>query len=96
MELLREDVVPIWLHVPRQEIGYVKFIFESYEGVAVLRTWDRYAAILVVLAVPSFLDEVYRIVASLAEEMACRIIDPPLPGAIDLLGSDAPKRNEPR
>ena len=82
------DVVPIWLEVPRGEIGYVKFIFESYEGVAVVRTWDRSVAILVVLAVPDFLDDVHRAIASLAEETGCRVIDPPEPGVLDLLGPD--------
>jgi hypothetical protein len=81
------DVVPIFLQVPRAEIGYVKFIFESYEGVAVLRTIDRRAGILVVLAVPDFLEQARRVVAWLATEMECREIDPP-PGSEDLLGPD--------
>lgn len=99
MELLTRDVVPVWLRVPRQEIGYVKFVFESYEGVAVLRTWDRHAATIVVLAAPDFLDDVHRIVASLAEEIDCRVIDPPEPGMVDLLGSvgpDEPEESDPR
>jgi len=37
------DVHPIFLRVPREEIGYVKFIFESYEDVAITRTLDRHA-----------------------------------------------------
>lgn len=86
MELLTRDVVPVWLRVPRAEIGYVKFLFESYEGIAVLRTWDRHTAILVVLAVPDFLADVDRIVASLAEEIECRVVDSPIADAIDLLG----------
>src|SRR5262249_35807184 len=49
------DVVPILLRVPRAEVAYVKFVFESYEGVAVCRTLDRHEALLVVLAVPDFL-----------------------------------------
>ena len=81
------DVVPIFLQVPRAEIGYVKFIFESYEGVAVLRTIDRRAGVLVVLAVPDFLEQARRVVAGLADEMECREIDPP-PGSEDLLGPD--------
>ncbi len=48
------DVVPIYLSLPPREIAYVKFVFESYEGVAVVRTLDRRAATLVVLAVPDF------------------------------------------
>jgi len=81
------DVVPIWLEVPRYEIGYVKFIFESYEGVAVVRTWDRHRALLIVLAVPDFLSETHRIIDSLTTEIGCRVVESPVPGVIDLLGS---------
>jgi len=81
------DVVPIFLLVPRAEIGYVKFIFESYEGVAVLRTIDRHQGLLVVLAVPDFLAQARLVVASLAEEIGCREVDRP-PDLDDLLGPD--------
>lgn len=96
MELLTADVVPIWLAVPRREIGYVKFVFESYEGVAVVRTWDRHAATIVVLAAPDFLSDVHRILAALAEEIGCRIVDSPEPGMVDLLGPDDPEEEPPR
>ena len=82
------DVVPIFLRVPRPEIAYVKFIFESYEGVAVVRTLDRHAAILVVLAVPDFEAEARRVIAALATEANVTEIPPP-PGDGDWLGPDA-------
>jgi hypothetical protein len=82
-----QDVVPIFLVVPRAEIGYVKFIFESYEGVAVLRTIDRHQGLLVVLAVPDFLAQARLVVASLAEEIGCREVEPPA-GLDDLLGPE--------
>src|SRR5206468_7051516 len=46
LQLLMRDVVPIYLSLPPREIAYVKFVFESYEGVAVVRTLDRRAATL--------------------------------------------------
>lgn len=91
MELLTRDVVPIWLHVPRAEIGYVKFIFESYEGIAVVRTWDRHAATLIVLAVPDFLEDVQRVVGALGEEIGCRVVESPAPGIVDWLGPEEPE-----
>jgi hypothetical protein len=91
MELLSPDVVPIWLRVPREEIGYVKFLVESYEGVAVVRTWDRWTAVLVVLAVPDFVEDVRRMLASLAEEVGSRVVDPPLPAPVDVLGPETPE-----
>ena len=81
------DVVPIWLHVPRREVAYVKFIFESYEGVAVARTLDRRAATIVVLAVPDAAAQARAIVASLAAEGACAEIPEPPGFDGDWLGS---------
>jgi hypothetical protein len=82
------DVVPIFLRVPRAEIGYVKFIFESYEGIAVVRTLDRHEAVLVVLAVPDFLADTQRVLDALAGEVGCERIAPPPGKPVDLLGPD--------
>jgi len=82
------DVVPIFLRVPRVEIGYVKFLFESYEGIAVLRTLDRHEAVLVVLAVPDFLADTERVLDALAREIGCERLAPPPGAAVDLLGPD--------
>jgi hypothetical protein len=86
------DVEPIFLHVPREEIAYVKFVFESYEGVAVTRTLDRHAALLVVLVAPDFLGEARAVVDALATEARCREVARP-PGCVDLLddGPETPR-----
>ena len=82
-----QDVVPVFLMVPRAEIGYVKFIFESYEGLAVLRTIDRQRGLLVVLAVPDGMEQVRRVVESLGEEIGAYEV--PWPAEVDdLLGAD--------
>jgi len=65
------DVIQIWLRLPPREIAYVKFIFESYEGVAVVRTLDRRAALLAVLAAPDFEPDVRRVIAALVAEGVC-------------------------
>ncbi|HXJ36559.1 MAG TPA: DUF4911 domain-containing protein [Candidatus Eisenbacteria bacterium] len=82
------DVEPIFLSVPRREIAYVKFVLESYEGVAVTRTLDRHAALLVLLVAPDFLVQARAIVAALAREAGCREVARP-PGLRDLLADDA-------
>jgi hypothetical protein len=86
------DVEPIFLRVPREEIGYVKFVFESYEDVAVTRTLDRRAATLALLVAPDFVDQARTIVAALAAELPCSEIPRP-PGCDDLLADelDLPK-----
>jgi len=65
------DVVPLYLRVPRREVAYVKFVFESYEGVAVCRTLDRHEALLVALVVPDALAQARLIVDALVAEGAC-------------------------
>jgi len=81
------DVVPIFLRLPRAEIAYVKFVFESYEGVAVVRTLDRHAALLVVLVAPDFEADARRVVAALVAEAGCVEVPPPAED-IDLLAND--------
>lgn len=82
------DVIPIYLDLPPREIAYVKFVFESYEGVAVVRTLDRQAATLVVLAVPDFEAEARAVIAGLVAEGACREVGPPPGFDGDPLGPD--------
>lgn len=84
------DVVPIFLRLPPREIAYVKFIFESYEGIAIVRTLDRRAATLVVLAVPDFEAQVRTVVRALATEAECAETGPPAGFDGDLLAFDLP------
>ncbi len=61
----QRHIVEIKIRVARADIAFVKFIFESYEGIAVVRTLDRHAADLVVLAVPDFVADAHAILESL-------------------------------
>jgi uncharacterized protein DUF4911 len=83
------DVVPICLRLPPREIAYVKFVFESYEGVAVVRTLDRRAATVVVLAAPDFERDARAAVAALVAEGVCEECAPPEGFGGDWLGPDA-------
>ena len=66
----RSDTVEIYLLVPPEEIAYVKFIFESYEGVAVVRTIDRKRAVIVLMVAPDFAVEARRILEAIRSEVA--------------------------
>lgn len=46
---------PIYLRVAPADIALIKFVFESYEGVGIVRTVDARTAVIVVLAVEDFL-----------------------------------------
>ena len=79
-------------HVPgpptRLQIACVKLIFESCEGVAVVRTLDRHAAHLVVLVAPDFEGDARAAVRSLVEEGACVETGPPAGFDGDWLGPE--------
>jgi hypothetical protein len=91
MAPVTNDVVPIYLRVPRHEIAYVKFVIESYEGVAVTRTLDRHAATVVVLVAPDLVQDARRIIAALSAEEACREIERPAGTEVDVLGASSPE-----
>ena len=49
-------VVPIFIEVAPTDIALLKFLFESYEGVAVVRTLDKRKAVIVALVSRDFED----------------------------------------
>lgn len=67
----------IYLELPTEQIAYVKFIFESYEDIGIIRTVDRKKAIIVLLAMDDFLDPARAILASLEKEIPIREIARP-------------------
>ena len=67
----------IYLELPSEQIAYVKFIFESYEDIGIIRTVDRKKAIIVLLAMEDFLASACAILASLENEIPLRQIARP-------------------
>ncbi len=59
----------IYLEIRPEDIAYVKFIFESYEGVGIIRTIDRKKAVIVLMAVQDFLGTARCILDSLKKEV---------------------------
>ena len=59
----------IFLQIRPEDIAYVKFIFESYEGVGIVRTADRKKAIIALLVTPGFKETAYAVVDSLKDEV---------------------------
>jgi hypothetical protein len=60
-----------------EHIAYVKFIFESYEEVGIIRTVDRKKSIIVLLAMNDFLDAAFGIIESLKRDIPLREIPRP-------------------
>jgi hypothetical protein len=59
----------IYLDTSPEHIAYVKFIFESYEEVGIIRTVDRKKAIIVLLAMDDFLDTARSILTSIQRDV---------------------------
>ena len=67
----------IYLEIPPEHIAYIKFIFESYEEVGIIRTVDRKKAVIVLLAMHDFLDVAGRIIDSLKQDISLAEIPRP-------------------
>jgi hypothetical protein len=68
----------IYLEIPPEHIAYVKFIFESYEEVGIIRTVDRQKAVIVLLVMPDFADAARKILESIKNDVPLREIPRPV------------------
>ncbi len=73
----KSGVVPIFLEVAPEQIAYWKFLFESYQELAIVRTLDRKKAVIVVLAMQDFLPDVRRILEEACPYTGAREVAPP-------------------
>jgi hypothetical protein len=62
------DTISLFLQIPPREIAYLNFVFESYEGVAAVRTVDPRKGIVELMVSPSYQEEIRKILKSLAVE----------------------------
>lgn len=59
----------VYLETPPEQIAYIKFIFESYEEIGIIRTIDRKRAIIVLLAVEDYVGAAREVLAALKHEV---------------------------
>jgi hypothetical protein len=59
----------IYLEIPPAHIAYIKFIFESYEEVGLIRTVERKKAVIVLLAMHDFLETARAVLTSLKRDI---------------------------
>ena len=71
------ELQEIYLETPPEHIAYIKFIFESYEEVGLIRTVDRKKAIIVLLAAPDFAVVAREILLSLKRDVPLKEIPQP-------------------
>ena len=76
---------PIFLRLAPVDIALVKFVFESYEEVGIIRTIDRHAAVIVALVSRDFLADARAIIADLQGRVRLEIIAAPAEAGEDWL-----------
>jgi hypothetical protein len=68
----------IYVKIPREEIGYFKFILESYENLCYMSVIDRFEAIIKVSFLADQLEEVKYFLNGLKQEIGLKIIYDPV------------------
>ncbi|MEW6377747.1 MAG: DUF4911 domain-containing protein [Thermodesulfobacteriota bacterium] len=68
------DTHSIYLRLHRQDIAYFKFIIESYEGMAVVRTKDPHEAVVELMVAPGWEREVDEVLEGLRKEITIESI----------------------
>ncbi|OGP67872.1 MAG: hypothetical protein A2169_07755 [Deltaproteobacteria bacterium RBG_13_47_9] len=63
------DTQSRYFRLHRKDIAYFKFIIESYEGMAVLRTQDPYEAVVELMVAPGWEKDVEEVIDGLRKEI---------------------------
>jgi hypothetical protein len=65
----RMDTQSRFLRLRRKDIAYFKFILESYEGMAIVRTKDPYEAIVELMVAPGWEKDADEVLEGLQKEI---------------------------
>ena len=63
------DTQSKYFRLRREDIAYLKFIIESYDGMAVVRTKDPYEAIVELMVAPGWEKDLEGVLEGLRKEM---------------------------
>ena len=63
------DTQSRYFRLRREDIAYFKFVIESYEGMAVVRTKDSHEAIVELMVAPGWEKELEEVLEGLRKEM---------------------------
>jgi hypothetical protein len=71
------DIIQKYYRIDRNGIAMLKFILESYDNAALMRTVDRKGSIVELSVSPGFLCEVEAVIAELRDEFNIREVERP-------------------
>ncbi len=70
------DTQSKYFRVHRKDIAYLKFIIESYEGMAIVRTQDPYEAIVELMVAPGWEKDLEEVLEGLRKEIRIEPLPP--------------------
>lgn len=82
------SIVPIVLEVAPPDIALIKFLFESYEEIGIVRTLDRRRALIVILVVPDFVEDAEALVHEAVTVYGAKRVEAPTHSTEDWLLAD--------
>ncbi len=68
------DTHSLYLRLRRKDIAYLKFIMESYEGMAVVRTRDPSEAVVELMVAPGWEEDVHQVLEGLGKEIPIELL----------------------
>ncbi len=68
------DTQSRYLRLRRKDIAYFKFIIESYEGMAIVRTKDPYEAVVELMVAPGWEKDVDDVLEGLRKEIPIELL----------------------
>jgi hypothetical protein len=63
------DTISRYYRLHRKDIAYFKFIIESYDGMAVVRTKDPYEAVVELMVAPGWEQDLEEVLEGLGKEI---------------------------
>ena len=70
------DTISLIIQIPPQEIAYLSFVLESYEGIVIARTLDPKKGLVELMVSPHFQVEMDAILLDLAREFPVKNVSP--------------------
>ncbi len=71
------DTQSKYFRIHRKDIAYFKFIIESYEGMAVVRTEDPHEAVVELMVAPGWERDMEEVLEGLQKEISLEPLPPP-------------------
>jgi hypothetical protein len=62
------DTISLLIQIPPEEIAFLSFIVESYEGVAIARTVDPLRGLMELMVSPDYQEEMREILQDLSQQ----------------------------